>query len=282
MKVMDTKRARFLVVLSLLGGLLALSPFAPAKATTSGNCTDSWPSLSVQLVSGDFGLPLWLGFESGAFDGRPDHAGVCYGTGAPGDGKTAGGFAEFYALQQPNGVSVNLRNTSDPNAANQVNASANASPTYSVSPGGTGGGQALTFTIPVTVCSGPCQPTNQPLDGTNGVVVGRIVQTPSGGTSAAYRVDNLCVQVDGTTVLGRCDGVVLADTGVTTTGTDPTNTWPATPGPCVVGFCAPNYDYIGTTGNQIATIYVHGLGPIPVYGVHTCLYQKDASIQCPS
>ncbi|HZI39759.1 MAG TPA: hypothetical protein VFF24_15745 [Acidimicrobiia bacterium] len=272
-----------LVPAALLGGLLALSPLAPAKAA-SEVCTDNWPSVSVQLVSGTLGLPLWLGVESGVLDGQPGHVGLCYGTGAPGDSKTAGGHASVSVLPSTSGSTVDVHNWSDSNAAIGANVAVVSQPTYTVSPGGAGGGQALTFTIPVAICAGPCHPGTQPLDGTNGVIVGTISPTspPSGGTSASYRVTNLCVKVDGATVLGNCDAVVIGDTGVTTTGTDPVNTSPATPGPCVVGLCAPNYNYIGTTGNQLATVYVHGLGPVPVYGVHTCLYQKDASTPCPT
>lgn len=268
-------------MLSLLGGLLALSPFTPAKAT-SGWCTDASPQVSVQLLDGDFGLPLWLGFESGVLDGRPGNVGLCYGTGAPGDAKAAGGYAAVLVTPGSNGANVAVANNSDPNAANRTSLNAWATPTYSLSPGGTGGGQALTVTIPIVVCSGPCLPVNQPADGTTGLIVGSISRTPtsSGGTSASYAVNGLCIKVDGATVLGNCTSG-LGDAGATTTGTSPTNTSPATPGPCVVGFCAPSYNYIGTTGNQIATVYIPVLGPVPVYGVHTCVYQKDAATPCP-
>lgn len=283
MKVMDMKRARLLVVPALLGGLLAVAPFTPASAWSEA-CTDAWPQVSVQLVSGDFGLPLWLGVESGVLDGQPGHVGLCYGTGAPGDSKTAGGFAQVTVIPWSNGVSVGFANSSDANAANQNNVSGYAWPTYSLSPGDTSGGQALTFWVPFAVCSGPCQPGTQPADGPTGVIVGTIQQTPPppGGTSAAYKVTGLCLKVDGNTVAGSCDSGLLGDTGVTTTGTDPVNAQPATPGPCVLSMCAPNYDYIGTTGNQLATVYVPVLGPVPVYGVHTCLYTRDANTQCPA
>jgi hypothetical protein len=283
MKVMDTTRARLLVVLALLGGLLALSPFAPAKANPSAWCSDPGPgNPHVQLVSGDFGLPLWLGVESGADTGSPGLVNLCYGTGAPDDSKTLGGTLGVEVKPRSGGVDVHAHNAPDDNSALSNSVTVFSWPTYSVSPGGTGGGQALTFTIPVAVCSGPCLPTTQPADGQSGVIVGTISQAPAGGTSAAYRVDNLCVQVDGATVLGRCDGQILDDAGVTTTGTAPVSAVPGTPGPCVVGACAPSFDSIGTTGRQLATLYVPGLGTVPVYGVHTCLYQENASTPCPS
>lgn len=174
MKVMDNRRSRIVAVLVFLVGVLAVSPFAPARANPSGLCTDAWPQFSVQLVSGDFGVPLWLGFESGVFDGQPGHVGLCYGTAAPGDAKAAGGHTAVTVLPTSNGANVNAYNASDANAANQNNVSATALPTYSLSPGGTGGGQALTVAIPFTFCSGPCQPSTQPLDGQSGVIVGTV------------------------------------------------------------------------------------------------------------
>ncbi len=282
MKVINKKRPGILVVLALLGGLLAVSPFTPAKAA-SEVCTDGWPGLSRQLVSGDFGLPLWLGVESGVLNGQPGHVGLCYGTAAPGDDKAVGGHSSVSVLPSTTGATAGAHNNSDPTAAIQANWSAYAYPTYSVTPGGTGGGQALTFTVPVFVCVGPCQPGTQPLDGTNGVLVGTISPTPTdtSGISAAYRVSSLCIQVDGNTMVGDCSAGI-GDTGVTTTGTSPVNAMPAAPGPCVLSACAPSYDYVGTTGSQIATVYIPVVGPVPVYGVHTCLYQRNASTSCPS
>ena len=271
-----------LMVTVLLAGALAFSPTTPAKAW-SENCADGWPGITMQVVSGDFGLPLWLGFENYALNGQPGVTAVCYGTGAPGDSKAAGGLTSVAVVPWSNGVSIGANNYSDGNAAVQANVSAYAWPTYYYSTGGTGGGQSLTFTMPVGICPGPCHPSIQLTDGQTGILVGTVSQVPpgSGGTSAAYRVDNLCVKVDGVTVLGNCDGPFLDNTGITTTGTNPTNAPPSTPGPCVVSVCAPSYNSIGTTGNQIATLYVPGLGSVPVYGVHTCLYQKDASTPCP-
>lgn len=279
MKVMDTKRLRLLVALSLLGGLLALSPFSPAKANPSAWCYDDVDHPSVVIFSGTY---VWLAIENGTLDGTPGHVALCYATGAPGNPKTIGGAADVNVVPRSDGADVQFGNHSDTNSANQVNFSAYTTPTYSLSPGGTGGGQSLTFTIPVVVCSGPCQPTAQPADGTSGVIVGTISQTPtsSGGSSAAYGLTGLCIQVDGATVVGNCT-TRFGDAGATTTGTSPVNSNPTTPGPCLLSLCAPNYEYIGTTGNQLGTVYIPGLGPIPVSGVHTCVYQKDSATPCP-
>lgn len=285
MKTTNRKRRGVLAVLALLAALAsAVTPLTPAKAT-SGFCGDAWPNPHVQLVSGDVGgidVPLWLGVESGALSGTPGHVRLCYATGAPGDNKTFGG-SSYVTLPVAQGNNYTAAGTeSDGNAAAGATASASTAPTYTVAPGGTSGGQVLTFTIPASVCVGPCVPGTQPLDGTSGVIVGTLTRTPSGGTSAAYRVDNLCVKVDGATVLGNCQGTFLNDTGATTTGTTPVSVVPGTPGPCVVGVCAPSFDSIGTSGRQLGTLYVPGLGAIPVYGVHTCLYQKNAGTTCPS
>lgn len=270
-----------LTLSALVGGLLAFSPVAPAKAW-SENCMDGYPAVTVQLLTGNFGLPVWLGFESYSLDGSPGVAAVCYGTGAPGDGKAAGGMADARLEPSSNGVGVGYSNRSDSNAAIQANTSATSQPTYTLTPGGTSGGQALTFSIPVNVCVGPCQPGTQPADGPTGVLLGSISRESASGDSAAYRVDNLCVKVDGATVLGNCNSNFLGSAGVTTTGINPVNTSPATPGPCVLGECAPNFNYVGTTGLQIATVYIPAFGTVPVYGVRTCLYQKDAATTCPA
>lgn len=270
-----------LVVSALLAGLLAFSPFAPARAW-SEVCTNDWPGVSVQLVEGDFGLPLWLAVESGVMDGEPGHVGLCHGTGAPADNKTAGGHTYVKVVPTSDGATVRANSWSDPNAANQVNVSSQATPTYSLSTGGTSGGQALTFKVPVVVCSGPCQPGTQPADGTNGLIVGTVRQTPapSSGTSAAYGITGLCVKVDGTTVLGSCDSGV-GDAGLTMEDNCCMHLEPGTPGPCLLSVCGPSYNFIQTNDGHVMTLYVPGLTPIPVYGVHTCLYTKDANTACP-
>jgi hypothetical protein len=279
MKTTTRKRRGVLALLPFLAGVaLAATPFAPAKAD-SGWCSDGWPSpITMQLVSGDFGLPLWLGFESYALNGEPGNVLLCYGTGAPGDDKTAGGYTAVRVVPTSNGADAKAENTSDQNSANKTPVKANTTPTYTVKPGLLGG-QQLTVTIPFTVCSGPCQPGTQPADGQTGVVIGTLTRDQS--TFAVYQVDALCLQVDGTTLAGNCSSGP-GKVGVDTTGTSPTNISPGTPGPCVLTACAPNYNYIGTTGNQIAWVYVPGLPAFPVYGVHTCLYTKDASTTCPS
>ncbi|MEA3077567.1 MAG: hypothetical protein QOF60_2475 [Actinomycetota bacterium] len=270
---------------ALLGGLFALSPLAPASADSpSGYCSDPYESPRLQLFDehNNFGLPLWLGIESGAQQGPPGLVRLCYGTGAPGDSKTAGGAVGVVVQPWSNGVSVEAGTGSDTNAANQTNAGAYAWPTYSLSPGGANGGQALSLWIPFAVCSGPCQPSVQPADQPSGVIVGTIQQAPppAGGTSAAYSVTSLCLKVDGATVAGNCSEQISVG-GVTTTGTNPVTSAPATPGPCVLTACAPNFTYLGTTRGQLATVYVPLLGPIPVFGVHTCLYRNDTNTVCP-
>ena len=283
MKVMDTKRARLLVLPALLGGLLALSPFAPAKAEWSAACSDNTTNPHYQFLDGDdFGIPLLLGVEWGVITGNPGSVAVCYGTGRADDPKVLGGIFGVNVVPTGNGADVKVINYSDSNAGIRPDNYNEAKPRFTLSPGGTGGGQVLTFEIPVKVCSGVCYPTGDPGLSTTGVIVGTISSTPAGpgGTSASYALNGLCVKVDGVTVVGNCT-TGFGNAGVTTTGTNPVNTSPTTPGPCVLSTCAPNYNYIGTTGNQIAWLYVPGLAPIPVYGVHTCLYQKDASTPCP-
>jgi hypothetical protein len=269
---------------ALAGGLFAVSSLAPATADSpSGYCSDPYESPRVQLFDehNNFGLPLWLGIESGAQQGPPGLVRLCYGTGAPGDSKTAGGVVGVIVQPWSNGVSIDGGSGSDSNAAIQANVSAYAWPTYSLSPGGANGGQSFSFWIPVGVCSGPCQPSIQPADQPSGLIVGTIQQTPPppGGTSAAYTLTSLCLKVDGATVAGNCNQETSV--GAVTTGTSPVTSAPATPGPCVLTACAPNFTYVGTTSNQLATVYVPLLGPVPVFGVHTCLYRNDTNTACP-
>jgi hypothetical protein len=268
--------ATALVPAALLGGLLALSPFAPARAD-SGTCYDGNNS-EVHLVSGTFGLPLWVSAETYGTSGMS----LCYGTAAPGSPMLAGGSVGFITYPSPIPV-VSGGIDSDESAAMQAEAVATLQPQYRVRTGS--GGQEVTFAIPFSLCTeGVCYPPGHPSEvGTTGVIVGTITQTPTspGGTSAAYSVTSLCVRVDGTDVLGSC-GSRIDDTGVTTTSANPVNINPTTPGPCVLSLCAPNYEYIGTTGNQLATVWVPVLGPVPVYGVHTCLYTKDTYTSCPT
>lgn len=277
MKVTDTKRARLLVVLALLGGLLALSPLAPATATEpSGYCPGT------PLYDENFGIPLRVVVESSTSSYPWYGVSLCYGTNDPPETKVTGNYTYVHAHPQATGYDLYTGNASDSNGGLEANAHTQATPRYTVTPGSTSGGQTITVEIPVLICSGPCQPGTQPADGTSGVIVGTISQTPTstGGSSASYGVTGLCIKVDGTTVAGNCTSR-FGDAGVTTTGTSPANT-SRTTGPCIAGWCGwPSYNYIGTTGNQIATVYVPGLGAVPVYGVHTCLYQKDTATPCP-
>ncbi|HEX7169139.1 MAG TPA: hypothetical protein VF230_19330 [Acidimicrobiales bacterium] len=274
---------------ALLGGLVTLTPFAAATASQpSGACADQSDSPTIPLVDGtnNLGLPLWLSIESGATSGAPGHVALCYATASPDDAKLIGGTA-WVDVDPSSTYPVEYGHASDTNGAATANAAGDLGATYTFNPGGSNGGQELTVYIPFHLCTGNvCYPPGTVHGnevGTTGVVVGTIEQTPAGtnGTSAAYRVTGVCITIDGVSVGGLC-GADFDHAGITTTGTNPVTGDPATPGPCVVTVCAPSYNYVGTTGNQIGTIHVPIFGPIPVYGVHTCLYRDNASVECPA
>jgi hypothetical protein len=234
-----------------------------------------------QLLSGDFGLPLWLGFQTATEPSGYLAVVLCYGTDGPNEPKPLGGLT--HVTVKSDGSSVSGGSRSDSNGGIQANAEAAAQPTYTVTPGGTSGGQALTFEIPFALCSGVCY--SAPGDGvaTTGLILGTISQRPApGGVSAAWTVDELCLMVNGIPVTGCHTDVFLP--GATTTGNSPVNvgTGGDTPGPCVVGVCIPSIDYVGTSGQQLATLYLPQVGAVPVYGVRTCLFQGDAATPCPA
>ena len=256
-----------------------LIPVTNAWAVPSDYCSDEYDRPSVQLLSGQFGLPLWLALESGASSGRPGAVGLCYSTGAPGQAKTLGGFTRVTVPGQSGGLIV-VGNEADSNSAAGATVLLLSRPTWTVTPGGTSGGQAATVTIPFAICSGPCY--TEPGGGlaTTGLVVGQLSQVPAGpgGLSATYQVDQLCLTVNGIQLIRCSDG--LKNTGVTTTGASPMNAGTGL-GPCLAGICIPGQvNYVGTSGNQLATVSLLGV-PITVSGVRACAYQKDPATQCP-
>jgi hypothetical protein len=124
-----------------------------------------------------------------------------------------------------------------------------------------------------------CQASPTEAVNKTGVIVGTLtkVPAPAGGTSEAYAVQSFCVYVDGIALTNCATG--LPTSGVVTTGAPPvTTTAASTPGPCALGICVP-YGSAGTTGSQLATLYVAGI-PVNVYGVHTCVYQQSAATPC--
>jgi len=272
-----SRLTRPLIVLLLAVALTALVPVAHASATDySGSCDNGIGTVEVQLLSGDFGLPVWLGVQVGT--GTSLY--VCYATGAPDSTKTTGGMLRVWPGYGDDGVYV--RNYSDDTAAVKANFTTYVNPVYAVTPGGTSGGQSITFSIPFAVCSGVCYTPSGGLQ-TTGLIVGALSQRSApGGVSAAYTVSSLCLYVNGIPVT-NC-GTTVTLPGATTTGNLPANvgTGGATPGPCVVGVCIPSIDYVGTSGRQLATIYLPGNTSIPVYGVRACAYQRTATTPCPA
>jgi len=271
---------RLLTLLLLFASLATVAPATTASAEPSGTCSNGAGN-ETQLVSGNFGLPLWLGIQYVYGTTPRVNLITCYGTAAPDEAKLVGGYN--YTRVSANGVTTS--NVSDSNSGVQPNLSlaVAALPTYSVSPGGASGGQAITFEIPFSVCSGACYTAPGGGLATTGLILGTLTQKSApGGVSAAYEVSKLCLMVNGIPVTSCSTGVSLP--GATTTGNLPANvgTGGATPGPCVVGVCIPSIDYVGTSGRQLATIYLPELGAIPVYGVRACAYQRDAQTPCPA
>jgi len=269
------RRPRTLAALLVAAALLTLMPIASASATDySGGC-DNGIGDEYQLLSGDFGLPIWLGVQPHDSNGT---AWICYGTGAPGSPKTIGGMLRVRPTTEPG---VYVRNYQDDSASVRADFTANASVRPTVTPGGASGGQEITFEIPFAVCSGVCYANDKVA--TTGLILGTLSQRSApGGTSLAYSVSELCLMVNGIRVT-NCDTDVALP-GLTTTGNSPVNvgTGGATPGPCVVGVCIPSIDYVGTSGRQLATIYLPGNTSIPVYGVRVCAYQRTGTTPCPA
>jgi hypothetical protein len=268
-------------LVTLLAGMLALSPLAPASAEPSGTCRDgSYTEVPLVNESNNFGLPLWLAVESYHAAGE-EGFGICYGTGAPGQEKITGGRLYAYTWPPPESIRPVVGHESDESGAVEANATAFAYPHYSVTPGGAGGGQELAFWIPLYACAEAlCYPgaAGHPNEVSYSVLaVGTISQRPAepGSTSAAYRVSDLCLIVDGINVAGNC-GTDLGYTGVTTgpsAGPDQIVGVGGQNAPCFLNtVCVPSFDYV-RAGSELATIWVSGI-EIPVIGVPLCVYER--------
>jgi hypothetical protein len=269
-----------LTTVVLLGGLIAIAVPAQAGQGASEWCSDNMGNpgrIEIPILTS----PVTLGIEIGPPNGQgviPQHVHICYSTtptGSSGSELTGGNITVNPLNVGSNGVGVEC--IPDDNAQGvTVDCSGSTYPTYTVNPGGTNGGQVITVSIPFSICVGQC--ANDELN-TTGLIVGTITQAPAGGATAAYRLSAVCVMVDGIP-LTDCTNDVFGYTGATATGTSPTNI--SSQGPCVLEQCLPLFgtSYVGTTGNQLATIWLFGI-PIPVYGQHTCIYQADAGTPCP-
>jgi hypothetical protein len=267
-----------LTTVVLLAGLIASAIPAHAGTGTSGYCNDDvGGEVEIPIITD----PITLAVEIGTNDqfAHPVHAGICYSTTREGytGSELTGGFISIDADPQGSNPFAGFGCVPDDNTQGaEVNCNVRTTPTYTVNQGGANGGQVITVSIPFSVCVGQC--VNDALN-TTGLIVGTIAQQPSGGTSAAYQLSSLCAYVDGIQVSPACSNGILS-TGVTTTGASPTNI--NSQGPCVLEQCLPLFgtSYVGTTGNQLATIWIAGIA-IPLYGEHTCAYNADAGTPCP-
>jgi hypothetical protein len=262
-------------------GLPAARALAGPSGAPSGNCNDGAGDevKEVPLLTS----PVTLAVEIGAFGSAVDHVGICYSTTAEGSSgpEAAGGDVAYYiGPTDSDPLPIAVGNSSDPGSAVQATAGSFDSPAYTVSPGGGSGGQVVTVFIPVSVCASQCV---APTLGTTGVMVGTLSKphVVVGGTNQDYELTGLCVLVDGAP-LNDCSSSLIIG-GLTTTGTSPLNVEKG--GPCVGAACLPIFgdSYVGTTGNQLATIYLPVLGTaIPVNGVHTCVYHTPSTNPCPA
>jgi hypothetical protein len=266
-------------VVVMLLGVIVLAPGRPALADSA--CDESWrPGTRMWLLNGNGGAPVWLGYDHSNVGGgtyvigdRPEsvelgRVNVCYGTGGPGEAKLIGGTIGTYEYYDYGYNRFGVYNDSD---------NATVAPDFSVGAGEGGwawvdpaaGLGYVGYRIYLGACVEPCGSYAPPTYNSTYLEV-ELVQAPPGpgGVSAAYSLYDYCLHVDGVAV-AQCGYENDRPTGATTTGTSPLNV--GGPGPCVSGICLPVAGYVGTTGNQLATLWVDGT-PIPIYGVHQCIY----------
>jgi hypothetical protein len=276
------RKALSLTAVATLAGAALTGPIHAAAGSITW-CNDGDSSTDdVPLWQGGFGVPLWLGIETGAFNGYPGHVAICASETPPGSTapETFGGGG-FVNVDAPyNGPYVFDAGTqSDGGAAVAANTYTDANPTLSVQPGGATGGQQLVVTIPVAVCAGVCYPAGPPGSGlgTTGAIVGTVQQLPppAGGHSAAYQLTGLCLYADG---LQDCLSSPVVGA---TTGTLPSLVVNAG-GPCLNGLCLPftGNSTIGVTPAQLATVYVPDMAPIPVDSGGVCYQSTTQSPPC--
>jgi hypothetical protein len=276
------RKALSLTAAATLASALLGGPIHAAAGSIAWCNDGDTTTYDVPLWQGGFGVPLWLGIETGAFNGYPGHVAICASETPPGSTspETFGG-GSFVNVDAPyNGPYVFTAGTqSDSGAAVQANTYTDANPTLTAQSGGTSGGQQLTVSIPVAVCAGVCYPAPIPGAGlsTTGAIVGTIQQVPapSGGQSAAYQLTGLCLVVDG---IQDC----LAGPAIgATTGTLPALVVDSG-GPCLNGLCLPftGSSTIGVTPAQVATVYLPDMAPIPVDTGGVCYQSTTQSPPC--
>jgi hypothetical protein len=272
------RRATIVAVMVVCGTLVGL-PDRPATASTV--CDPSYrPGTHQYLVAGDFGLPLWLGIDQTyAGDNSttgPGYIRVCYGTGSPDNPKVLGGVVGVGRFDDYWGNHTLAFTEADTNATVSAPTSyAGADPRLRqwIDADGV---HFLGLEIGAGYCVG-CSTYTPPTYGAAGIEI-ILEQAPAGpgGVRGAYTIYTACAHINGVWVV-PCTYQHDQPTGVTTTGASPLVV--GGPGPCIEGNCLPMAGYVGTTGQQLGTLWVAGT-PIAVNGLRSCVYWASPT-PCP-
>lgn len=267
--------------LACLGGQVAtVSHAAAATACDDGGGNEY---MEVPILSSPITLAAEVGDGYSLLD---PHVGLCFGTNseaanAAGQPELAGGaiFVDALNPASNDGFSTGAAVLWDTNSDIRAGAVVGATPTYTVQPGGTGGGQTITVNLPFSLCVGPCTTNPGVSPYTTGLVVGSLTQVPppTGGQSAAYQLNSVCLYVDGVQV-----DCLAGPTAGATTGGAP-GLFIADGGPCLNSLCLPvtGNSTIGLSPAQEATLYVPGLNPIPIGTGRVCYQATSSSPACP-
>lgn len=192
-----------------VGLVVVLSVAMPAKAyEPSGGC---WSGITVPIVAGEAGVPLWLTVTMSSPSLGGLGVGLCYATGPEGSSKIAGGQA-FVGLgprlDHGLGPAVVAGNDSDENAAVQADTFAFARPAVFADPGWTYAEQALVFTHTFILCfNEDCDLSTLGSVGETGVVVGTLSPQPN-FPMGGYTLSSLCVYIDGEQFSPWCNTVI--------------------------------------------------------------------------
>jgi hypothetical protein len=267
--------------LTLCAGAAIGAPLAAHAAGTSQYCNDGLGNEYREVTILTTPITLAVEIGSGGSLLNPN-VGICYATSPEGttSPQTAGGSFAVAGNPYGSNPTIGVGSTSDSNSAEQVNGGANATPTYSITPGPAGStGDVISVTIPFTVCLGPCTGTGTGLNPT-GVLVGQLVPVAQPGIGVGYTLQSLDVFVNGTVVFHEAP-TTLAGAYVNPFGAVEESLDISQGGPCTGIACVPQ-GYVGTTGANYAGISILGV-PVNVGGPLTkqCVYWNPSTNRCP-
>lgn len=271
-----------LVALAAAGGIatlgLAVGPATHAFASPSGYCSDGQGEVIEQPLVSTPNLYVAVGVGK---DGQLTfpHVVLCYATGQPNSTspEIAGGAFVVTANPSTSSPWATVWTQSDPTAADQVNFSVGAAPTYTVTPAPAGStGDEITVVAPITVCPSPACSSLTPGVGPTGVIVGQLTPVTEPGVGVGYQVSNVAVYVDGVLLAEYNPAAVGAYVNPLGAIEDSVNLSPG--GPCVGSVCGPEA-YVGTTGSSVAGVQLLGT-PVSVAPPPECVH-NPGSYTCP-